>query len=408
MKKFAILTLALAMALPASAAGVTIGGYIDIGWASLEGGRGVGLAGARTLGPVAAATNGNSSATGEDGFALNEVNIDLNAQLTNDISAFASLDFTGNGGQNSVAAGQGTTAAANATNVGDVSVDYAYVDFANPGPFDLNLRAGRIPSVFGIEQRASESPQTKFVNLSHLSPLTVGATDGVAIYGTFSPINYAFSLSNADIRGPITILNPGTQAGGQTGAVPVLRPGNNNGSANTTTNNDNNALALAGRIGLVPIEGLEIGASYSTSQWLANGAGAANQNPDVDRTQFGLDASYSWGAFTVKGEYLDVQEEQPNQALGVGDAEMTAYYAEVMYDFSSKYSVGARYNNSEVKQGGVRSDYNTISVAGVYRVADNVHLKAEYDFNEEDTLQGSNANPRIENDVFAVSLVGVF
>lgn len=39
------------------------------------------------------ATNGNASATGEDGFALNEVNIDMSSQMSNDISSFDKAEF---------------------------------------------------------------------------------------------------------------------------------------------------------------------------------------------------------------------------------------------------------------------------------------------------------------------------
>ena len=92
MKKFAILALACAIALPASAAGVTISGYIDLGyWAgenpqafstsTLLPGQGVG---GRLQ--AADATNGNWS--GNNQFALNEVNLDVATQFTNDISGF--------------------------------------------------------------------------------------------------------------------------------------------------------------------------------------------------------------------------------------------------------------------------------------------------------------------------------
>ena len=88
MKKLAILALAVMIALPASAAGVTISGYIDIGYiAAQSGADGTGLANKQQ---ASGATNGTWN--GNDGFSLNEVNIDLSSQLTNDINAFISLD----------------------------------------------------------------------------------------------------------------------------------------------------------------------------------------------------------------------------------------------------------------------------------------------------------------------------
>jgi len=386
MRNFAALTLAAALALPASAAGVTIGGYIDIGYAGIEGGQDQGASGNTTT-HASGSTNG-SVTSNNDGFNLNEVNIDLNTQLTNDISAFMSLDFIG--GDNNA-------------NGNDVSVDFGYIDFANPGPFDLNLRAGRIPSVFGIEQRASESPQTKFVNLSLLSPFTVGSLDGAAIYGTFSPINYAFAVSNADVRGGNALQS----ANGAT--ITPINPSNNNGSANGASSNTNNDLAISGRLGIVPIEGLEIGVSGSHSTYLARVDGSI-VGGELDRTMLGLDASYSWGAFTLKGEYVTADEEV---AANIRDAEFRGFYIEGMYDVSSKYSVGVRYSDAEIKGGTgaqfPRADYDSLNIAGVYRVADNVHLKAEYDINESDiqTVLGT-PGVDVENDAFVVSLVGVF
>jgi len=423
-KKLALIALAVLIALPASAAGVTISGYIDVGYIAAEGGRptpGFAANNTTTPGVASGATNGNWS--NNNGFALNEVNLDIAAQLTNDISAFVSMDLAANNNNTYTVTNTGRTdngfvAPANSR----IAIDYAYVDFANPGPFDLNVRAGRIPSVVGIEQRVSESNQNKFVNLSLVSPITVGSQDGVAIYGSFSPVNYAVAVSNSDNLSRVAAVNTFMdvrQAGG-------LRPSNNNGVANDPTNDNNNAKAVSGRIGVVPIEGLEVGASASWDRPLNDGLGIVGGLPrKLDRNGFGLDASYTYGAFGLKAEYFRVNEEAINgTGAAAGDAafknKLIAYYGELTYDFSNKYGLGFRYNRQRISRAGSAaaavnngtvSDVYQLQFAGVYRLADNVMLKAEYDVNKEKFLNGfavPGATPAPANNVFALSLVGSF
>ena len=315
------------------------------------------------------------------------MNIDLSSQLTNDINAFVSLDVN------------------TPTNAAAV-VDYAYIDFANPGPFDLNVRAGRIPSVIGIEQRASESNQTKFINLSLLSPLTVGSVDGAAVYGSFSPVNYAIAISNYDLAGPAAIT--------KTAALP---PSNNNGVIVAVAAENNNDFAISGRIGVIPIEGLEVGVSAARDIYQRFPPTDIPTNPI--RTLLGVDVSYSWGALTLKGEYVSAKEEQ-TAAVGAtkpSDVKVSAYYVKGLYDLTSKLTLGVRYNVVKVTQNNVNNinwsdklaDYNTLSFAGCYKVADNVLLKAEYDRNDESVMgYTSQAGIENDNDVIALSLVGSF
>lgn len=400
MKKFAILTLAALTALPASAASVTISGYIDVGYIAAEGGRGVaGAAGGQ--GAASGSTSGTINPS--DGFALNEVNVDIAAQLTNDISSFVSLDWTPLGSNNNAG-----TIAAGTGNGTDVTVDFAYLDIANPGPFDLNIRAGRIPSVIGIAQRNSESPQTKFINMPQSSPYTVGSLDGVAVYGSFNPINYAVSVTNDDLRGTneLDVINSANVG------VAGVGPSNSNGTAGATGLDNNNNFAVSGRIGVVPIEGLEVGVSGGVSKY-APGTTAGHK--DLERSTYGFDASYAFGAWSFKGEYVKVQEDDIDAAIR-GDHDLSSWYLEAVYDLSSKYSVGVRYNETDMNsnfagQAATAKAYeiSAIQVAGVYRVSDNVHAKAEYTINDEDVRNYSTViNPEIGNDVLAFSLVGAF
>lgn len=389
MKKLFGLLLIVLTAAPATALGVTISGYVDVGyWAAQNPSDRIDPASGTKLNPnlsqlqAASATNGGWN--GNNQFALNEVNIDLSMQITNDIEAKVSFDFV-----NGAAPG----------------MDYAYIDLANPGPFDLNLRLGRIPSVIGIEQRASESDQFNFINLSLLSPLTVGSEDGGSIYGSFKPVNYSIALTNND------------NVGGASLGVAPLRPGNNNGAIAATLDNNNDRV-ISGRIGAMPFEGLEVGFSALHSIWSAPVAAGASapDNKNPARNLVGVDMTYTWGDLTLKGEYVTIKE-QPLYKIGGLDnpIKWTGYYVEGWYDWNSRIGVGARFNRMRIKQtraAGLTdlvSDYATISVAGAYHLTDNVTFKAEYDVNSESVLNYvGTGGGEIDNNVLAASLIASF
>lgn len=388
---FLALALLLPTALPASAGGVTISGYLDIGyWAAQNPSivrdpvSGQPLVTTSTPSRLQAGSATNGGWNGNDQFALNELNLDFAIAFTNDISGAISLDFI-----------QGAAAV----------VDYAYLDLANPGPFDLNMRVGRLPSILGIEQRVSEANQSGFVTLSLLSPITVGSQDGMAIYGTFNPVNYAIALTNNDNVGAASI-----------GTAP-LRPGNHNGALGAVADNNNNR-TISGRLGAMPFEGIEVGVSASHGAWVApvGVGGTPPDNRNAPRNLVGVDASYVLGPLALKAEYVNVKEEQLNLVAGVASpVKLVGWYIEAWYDWSARIGVGVRYNRVEIKQNraagiaDLASDYSAISVAGAYHLTEDVMVRMQYDKNAESVLNYLSASGvDIDNDVIAASLVASF
>ncbi|RMH58099.1 MAG: porin, partial [Candidatus Hydrogenedentota bacterium] len=158
-----------------------------------------------------------------------------------------------------------------------------------------------------------------------------------------------------------------------------------------------------------PIEGLEVGVSYGV-----DGVGGAGGSQD--RNTLGVDASYSFGAIGLRGEWIKVSEDPTGQPV-TSKTEAKGFYVEAQYDYNSKISFGARYSDVSTEQGALtsrRNKFSTIAVTGAYRLADNVIVKAEYDLNNESELGGGNVTfngtriNEIDNDVFALSLVGSF
>lgn len=370
-------------ALPGAAA-VTISGYIDFGYIAAEGGASV-LGATPNQVQAAAATNGNRSAN--NGFALNDVNIDLNATFTDRISGYASFNFV-------------TGARA--------LIDAAYIQFDQPGPLTGKGTAGRFFSAFGIEGRVAESNLTKFINMSLLSPFTVGSLDGAMYATTFGPVDVAVSYTNGD---PIASSRMAGWGNGSITDPTYLQPGLYGAVGNAApVNNDR---AIAGRLGFKPIDGLEVGVSGShDGSYTASGASVPI---NLKRNMLGFDLSYVHGGLSLKSEYLSVTEDgDASTGLRTGKAKAHGYYLEGLYCFNEKYAVGARYNRLKVKQSPTvaqtNNDVSTLSIAGCYNVSNNVMLKAEYDFNREYQLNGvtSGVGVTVPNDVLAFSLVGSF
>lgn len=407
----------LALAAPGAAVNLEIGGYIDVGWFDVEGG-GTGAVGL-SADPAAYAvgsTNGAQTTAGQQTSTVNEVNVDLTAELADNVTVFASLDAIPTGGR-----GDGSA------NGGTATLDLAYIDFQNPGAMPINVRVGAIPSVIGIEQREAESNQKRTISLSLLSPFTVGSVVGMGVYGSFDFINYQVAWANTDPFGAGAAFTDAAGAAGAAGtlnagqhtatALGSLRP-NNNGV--TGADFDNNR-TIQGRVGVTPLEGLEIGVSGTFGDYAVKAAGV-----DRERRSVGFDVGYVWGPWSVKGEFLTIDEDNTVNARA-NDSQGTGWYIEGGYEFGSIASIARsgglvlRYGEFDVDVdgdgvpgtlGSVQIlDVSQLAVAGYLDLSSDVRLKAEWQSNDEDGLlnAASATVPRdIENDVFALSAVASF
>lgn len=408
MKKFFYLAAAALVVTSSANAAIMIDGYIDAGYSSIEGDV--------MRGPLQATTSmngfqngGTSNSGGAAGssvtgamsqFNVNEVNLDISADLSDRMRVFTSWDASD--------AGSGRTGATGGTSVGAtggyaLNADYAYIEWAQPAGFDVNIRLGMVPSIVGVEQRVAESNLNDFATLSLASPYTVGTVEGVTLSGTWSPINWAVQLSNDDVLGAASV-GAGTIAD-------VLRPRNSN-NANGVDNEPSRN--IAGRIGIVPLEGLEIG----VSGWRAriNGAPVAGF-PKANRSGFGGDLGYTYGALKLGAEYYRVNEE--NLTTQTADDEIKAWYVYATYDVTDAITLGARYSQQDIDVAGagltanganLDHDVSTISLLGKYNLTRDVAVKAQYDINDEDEILGTvnAANPEADNDAFMFSVVASF
>lgn len=384
MKKFFYVA-ATALVLTTSAnAAIMIDGYIDAGYSNIEdsfrGGSGLSI-------PLQATTSMNGFQSTNSQFNVNEVNLDISADLSDRMRVFTSWDATD---------------AASSSGTGySLVADYAYIEWANPAGFDLNVRLGIVPSIIGVEQRVAESNQNDFATLSLASPYTVGSLEGLTLSGTWSPINWAIQYTNDDPLGGASI----TSAVGD-----INQPTNSNGLFSAVENE--HSRNIGGRLGVVPLEGLEIGVSAWTSRTNPTGAGVVGSSPKQDRTGFGVDLGYTYGALKLGGEYYRLKEDAA--LVQTADDDAKTWYLYATYDVMDAVTVGARYSELDIDVSGANDradhDVSTISLLGKYNLTRDVAVKAQYDINDEDELTGAiNVNNQeVENDAFMISVVASF
>ena len=433
-KPFALATAALvALVAPGAAANIELSGYIDVGWYDLEGaGTGAVAGNLEQRSPALTAvgsTNGAQTTAGQQTSAVNEVNIDLTAELADNVTVFASFDAIPTGGRGADAtraggAGDGVLTGSG-SNGGTLTLDMAYIDFQNPGAMPINVRAGAIPSVLGIEQREAESNQKRTISLSLLSPYTVGSVVGTGVYGSFDFINYQLSWTNTDPFGPgaslatsaaIAAIPVGAAAPRTdiaTGAGSTLNAPNNNGI--TGVDADNNR-TISGRLGFTPLEGLEIGVSGSIGKYAAPLA-----TGDQERRLVAADLSYIWGPWSAKAEYINFDEDNSINA-GADDGQFSGFYVEGAYEFGSVASMAksgglvVRYSEITTEVDGNSlpggqgqsnfDDVSQVALGGWLDLSNDVRMKIEYQLNSEDTLGGNPIDS--DNDVLAMSVVASF
>lgn len=437
------LTLAAAAALaasavPAAAVELKIGGYIDVGWYDIEGGgtlagvpagstanSGVNAGNPSVSDPALVAigsTNGAQTTNGQQTAAVNEVNLDITAALSDGVTVYTSFDAIPSGGRND----------AFITN-GLLGVDVAYIEFKNPAAMPFTLNVGLVPTVLGYEGRVVESNQKESISRSLTEFLTYGLQVGASIVGKFDFVNYGVSWVNTHPFGPgnpaadvdgdgiadgMFTLSGATTAGGNLfQAVNSLRPSGNYGF--TGADMDNNRTVL-GRLGVTPFEGLEIGANGCIGKYatpLATG--------DREMRLVGADVHYVWGPWEATGEWYNVDEDNAANA-GADDSHYKGWYVEGAYRFGSiasmarKGGVAVRYGEASVEVDGDQApagvgqveilDISQLALAGWLDLTDEVRFKVEYTLNDEDLLRNTTGafTGGVENDVLATSVVATF
>jgi len=224
--------------------------------------------------------------------------------------------------------------------------------FLSPvGYFRQNLHPSWInklptaPSGFGHDQAAP------------VSDVGFGARGGFQIGGAPRYINYAAYMAN----GPVLEIDGDEIAGIE---------------AEGQTSNDDGKFVYGGRLGILPIPGLEIGLSGAT------GSIAGGDESDVTRDYdvYGTDFAYQWNRLRLRGEYIEQKVGSDASSAAPGSASWEAWYVQAAYHFlPDRWETVFRYSDYDSAQD--TEDQKQLAVGINYLLSANAMAKFAYDFN---------------------------
>lgn len=272
-----------------------------------------------------------ASDTVSDEFTYGQFEVDLSMSLTDRISAEAAIAW----GDGSFELGAGFV---------DVHLWTTEEEHPPRGAFlsHSGLVVGQFDVPFGIDYRVIPSPDRKLVSPPLVNQKTIDSWNdmGVQVYG-------AGPLGNFVLFG----VN-GFSDGG----------------------------AYGGRVGVIPVEGIEAGISYAMDRTMGG---------DTEATVLGLDGSAAVGRVEVKGEFMAMEEEktiEPKKHAG--------FYVQASYDLDPVFAVG-RYGRwvPEFDGDGDGQDdpaLTRITLGGGYRIAQPIEVRVEHQMNQEERDEAEN------------------
>ncbi len=150
---------------------------------------------------------------------------------------------------------------------------------------------------------------------------------------------------------------------------------------------------FGGRLGLLPMTGLEIGLSAATGKaavTMLDGAAVANQ-ASRDYEVLGADMAWRWGALDTRGEFVQskVGADGSAGATASSSARWRSWYLQATYPFGSTGFGGVvRYTDFDAPHDNL--DQRQWALGVNYQFAPNIIAKAAYEFNQGQTGAKSN------------------
>jgi len=243
---------------------------------------------------------------------------------------------------------------------GEVGLGQTMLDFALLGEDKIGLQVGLLDMPFGIDYQVFATPDRKTVTPPLVTELMMdgGWGDiGVNLHGSVARLNYNLYAVNGM---------------GEDGGIPVNQLGDNN-----------NAKTVGGRIGVLPINDLELGFSYTQGPYLDGSAKEA-------LSRIGGDIQFAYQSLQIKGEFIKGKEEIP----GAPDSEHEGCYIQLLGKATEKLYGVTRYGYWKPK-GGDRVTRVTLGLG--YDLVENISLRSEYQINGE--------TPSVDDNLFSTQVV---
>ena len=266
--------------------------------------------------------------TEEATFKANRFNIFAYSRLFNRATIFGEIEFEEGGGE--------------------IALEIAQFDFEFSEA--LSLRAGILLPPLGRFNVNHDSPKNDFTKRPLVSTELIPSTLSEAGAGIFGNIylpdrmrlNYGVYLTNGFNDG--IILNS---------------PGNTSfGAGKPSLAEDNNTVpSYTGRIGFIPISGVETGFSFHTGTYntykLDGQVIDEKRNELIIAADWDLSKSFSFGTLRLSGEFAYAKIDVPQNLKGIYAEKQQGYYIDLAYDFlkgfvkvlpKSYFSVALRYD----------------------------------------------------------------
>ncbi len=270
-----------------------------------------------------------------------------------------------------------------------IELRQGYIDWQIAEP--VSLRMGKFYMPIGIYRNMYYAPLRKFVTYSYPARLiTVAPWEdvGLELHGEVPIANTEMKL-----KYELAVLN---------GLNEDYTQHPDNKVRNARQNRDNNSnKIIGGRVGLSPVEELEVGFSYNTGKY----DDAANYRLDF----FGADIAYTISDLELKAEYMRSEAESRS-----GDIKTDGFYVQGAYKVLKDY-LGMEYLELVGGVEGVnpgqalRDRFSIASGQQLRKFASGINLsprdhfliKTEYQITEED-------DPEIHNNAFLFQAVADF
>ncbi len=283
---------------------------------------------------------------------------------------------------------------------GEVSVEFAYLDFLLHEP--LNVRAGLVLVPVGFLNELHEPPV--FLGASRpsverfLLPTTWREV-GAGVFGDVGTLTYRAYLTSS------LASVAGTSSGAEGFAADGIRDGRSSGS-----NAAADDVALSGRLDWKPVPGLLLGASLFTGDTGQGQRTPTGQPIDGRITLWDAHGEYRWRGLEARALFVQTAIDDTariNEAQGFSGAESVGerqygYYVELGFDVLAAHGTpGAalipfvrreRYDTQDRVPGGYAADPThdvTVSTLGlVWKPIPHVAVKANYDRVENEARSG--------------------
>lgn len=298
------------------------GGYIDVGYIDQAG------EGSIASSSIKVNSRGDTLTTlgldGDSSLLVNEINLDLNAHVSERSDVIISFDL--------LPRDLGLTTSRGTAASDDVDLNLAYFVYApdlKPGPLvdalfgDLRLSLGKIESPMGFGYRLNKSPARVNISPAHMDVYTVGYPVGIRARGNLfqdklkefrnSIFTYNLVLANAD---PYVV------------------------SLGDGDIDDNNDRTIMGRLSY----GLDaLGGFFEMGTSLSHGGKMGQGDSGIDTQGFNVDTRLERGPLTLRAEfdYGDEDRSVLNTTLASGGFGVLfkGLYGEGFYEFSRPASL---------------------------------------------------------------------